>query len=80
MPAEIIKFRKTGKDGQVEVQIWGDCIDNYGAMSVDDMLTFLQNLKLIAITPEELIQELREGKDQDIFIEKRKHRPLGLSQ
>jgi hypothetical protein len=68
---EVIKFRKTG-DGRVKVEIWGDFLEDLGVMNVDKMTPFLQNLKLIATTPEEVIQQLREGNDLDRFIEKRK--------
>jgi hypothetical protein len=68
---EVIKFRKTG-EGRVKVEIWGDFLEDLGVMNVDNMTPFLQNLELIATTPEEVIQELRDGKDLDRFIENRK--------
>ena len=71
--AELVKFRKVG-DGLVKVEIWGDFIDDCGVMDVGDMTPFLRSLKFIATTPEEVIQELREGKDLDRYIGTRKHR------
>ena len=71
--AELVKFRKVG-DGLVKVEIWGDFIDDCGVMDVGDMMPFLRDLKFIATTPEEVIQELREGKDLDRYIGTRKHR------
>ncbi len=71
MPFEALKFRGVG-NGRYRVQIWGDFIDDKGVMDLDNMTPFLQHLKLVAITPEEVVQELRDGKDCDFIIEKRK--------
>ena len=70
MPFEALKFRGVG-NGRYSVQIWGDFIDDKGIMDADNMTPFLQHLKLVGITPEEVIQELRDGKDCDFIIEKR---------
>jgi hypothetical protein len=71
---EVLKFISVG-DGKFRVEIWGDALLDYGVMHVDDMIPFLQNLKIIAATPEEVVQWLRDGNlDGDsVFIEKRKN-------
>lgn len=72
MPAEALKFIKVG-EGEYRVEIWGDALYDYGVMHVDDMTPFLQNLRIIAATPEEVVQWLRErNSDTLVLIEKRK--------
>lgn len=74
MPAEVLKFINVG-DGKYRVEIWGDALYDYGVMHVDGMLPFLQNLKIIGATPEEVVQWLRDGScsGDSVLIEKRKN-------
>ena len=71
--AELIKFREIN-DGNVRVEIWGGFVEDCGVMSVDGILSFLQNLRFISATPEEVLQEIRKGIDFDRFIEDRMDR------
>lgn len=71
MPAEVLKFKSIG-DGKFKVEIHGDFLDDCGVMHVDTMTPFLQNLKTIAATPEDVVQWLREGKEGGVYIEQRK--------
>jgi hypothetical protein len=73
VPAEVLKFFNVG-EGRFRVEIHGDFLKEYGVMHIDDMLPFLRHLKIIAASPEEVIQWLREGDrgERDFFIEKRK--------
>lgn len=78
MPAEVLKFIEVG-DGKYRVEIWGDALYDYGVMHIDDMTLFLQKLKIIAATPEEVVQWLRDGnKGDSVLIEKRKNPSLPL--
>jgi len=42
-------------------------------MHVDEMTPFLQKLKIIAATPEEVVQWLRDRSGNSVLIEKRKN-------
>jgi hypothetical protein len=72
MPAEVLKFRTVG-NGRFTVEIWGDFLDDCGVMHVDDLLPFLERLRIIAATPQEVVEWLRKGEGVDVLIEKRKY-------
>jgi hypothetical protein len=60
MPQELLKFIKVGEN-RFRVEIHGDFLKDCGVMNLDDILPFLKHLKIIAATPEEVIQWLRDG-------------------
>ncbi len=79
---EILKFKHV-RDDVVSVEIWGDFLEPQGNMDIETMAPFVNNLKprrfdatgnLVPITGEEVIKELRTGKDFDLVIPKRKSR------
>ncbi len=75
MPADVLKFKIVG-DGRFKVEIHGDFLDDCGVMHVDDMTPFLEHLKIIAATLQGVVQWLWEGKEGDVYIEKRKRPKL----
>ncbi len=68
---EVLRFKNVG-DGKFKVEILGDFLDDFGVMHLDGMAPFLQNLRIVAATPEEVIRWLREGKEGNVYIENRK--------
>jgi hypothetical protein len=68
MHAEWLQFKKVG-DSKFGVAIHGNVLVDFGPMDVDQMIPFVRNLNIVALTAEEVVRKLREGEDFEVLVE-----------